>query len=240
MIKKIVELIRENRRNQKKIIAYSRELNWADVYQDSIRGKQWLENLPLNVGRWAGNYAFFYIMNRILTDFKPKAILEMGLGESSKFISTFIRNELPETRHIVLEHDVEWEKFYIKNNKLFPQTEVKIASLEIMNVEGYITNVYKEFSNIISFKFDLYIVDGPLGSKHFSRYDLLKIGHGFRKGDEFMILVDDFERNGEKETVGKFLKILESKGIEVYTSVYYSLKNILIISTEKYKHTRSF
>lgn len=240
MVQKIIDLIRENRRNQKKIVAYSRELNWADVYHDSIRGKSWLENLPLNVGRWAGNYAFFYVMNRVLTDFKPKTILEMGLGESTKFISTFIQNELPDTKHVVLEHDVEWKNFYIQNNRLYPQTEVKICSLEKVEIEGHTTNIYNDFTNTISFKFDLYIIDGPLGSKHFSRYDLLKIGHSFKQGDEFIVLVDDFERNGEKESVNKFLAIMENKGMKVYTTVYYSLKNILVISTEKYKHTRSF
>ncbi len=43
MIKKFIELVRENRRNQKEIIRYAKELNWANVYHDSIRGKDWLE-----------------------------------------------------------------------------------------------------------------------------------------------------------------------------------------------------
>ena len=90
MISKIKSLIRENRARQKKILSQTRELEWAHIFHDSIRGKECLQNLPLNIGRWAGNYSLFYLLNRILMDYKPKSILEFGLGESSKFISTYL------------------------------------------------------------------------------------------------------------------------------------------------------
>ena len=35
----------------KENLLQTKELEWAHIYHDSIRGKEWLENLPLNVGR---------------------------------------------------------------------------------------------------------------------------------------------------------------------------------------------
>ena len=44
---------------------HTKEIEWAHIYHDSIRGKKPIEELGLNIGRWAGNYSFFYVLNRI-------------------------------------------------------------------------------------------------------------------------------------------------------------------------------
>jgi len=86
MIKKIKELIKENRANNNKIYLQTKELEWANIFHDSIRGKKHIDDLGLNIGRWAGSYPFFYVLNRILSDYCPSSILEFGLAESSKGI----------------------------------------------------------------------------------------------------------------------------------------------------------
>ena len=118
MFKIISNYFQAYKKDKKDNIAYLKELHWAHIYHDSIRGKVWLENQPLNIGRWAGNYAFFYLLNRILSDVKPKSILEFGLGESTKFISCFLKNELTETKHIVVENDKKWIEFFNFNYKI--------------------------------------------------------------------------------------------------------------------------
>ena len=61
----------------RKILDQNEELLWAEIYHDSIRGKGELENLSLNIGRWAGNYSFFYVLHRILDTWKPGRILDL-------------------------------------------------------------------------------------------------------------------------------------------------------------------
>jgi hypothetical protein len=78
MIKKIKQLIKENREFNRQRISHLKEIEWAHIYHDSIRGIEWIQGLSLNIGRWAGNYSFFYVLNRILMDYKPKNILELG------------------------------------------------------------------------------------------------------------------------------------------------------------------
>ena len=112
-------------KEQKKLeLAYLKELNWANIYHDSIRGKKEIEALSLNIGRWAGNYAFFYVLHTILSKGKPTNVLELGLGESTKFISTYLKNYLPQTSHIVIEHDESWISFFNSSFELNSNSKI--------------------------------------------------------------------------------------------------------------------
>lgn len=247
MIKKIKAVIQENRENQSYIrenqaynIRLNQEIEWAHIYHDSIRGKEWLENLPLNIGRWAGSYPFFYVLNRILNDFKPQSILELGLGESSKFISTYLDNYLFYSQHLVIEQDENWKISFEENFKLSERSQVIVCPLKKVLVNGFETNSYENIEAAVNKKFDVYLVDGPLGTLNYSRYDILKIVQVLSKEDQFIIIVDDYNRRGERETVVDLLKLLASKGIKVFTNSYNGNKSILVIATEKFKYSISF
>ena len=73
-MKKIIAIIREQIKLQKLSYLQLKELEWANVYHDSIRGHTAIEQLPLNIGRWAGNYAFFYILNSIIIDTSNRVV----------------------------------------------------------------------------------------------------------------------------------------------------------------------
>lgn len=240
MIKKIKSIIQENRDDQKKILLQGQELEWAQVYHDSIRGKQWLENLPLNIGRWAGNYSFFYVLNRILSDFKPKTILELGLGESTKFISSYLDNYLVDSKHLVIEQDDNWKNIFKENFTLSNRSEITICPLEKIIIKGFETNAYHNFVQAVKGAFDLYLIDGPFGSAHFSRYDIMKLANNFEPENQFIIVMDDYNRQGEKETIADLLGLLKSKNIKVFHNCYTGNKSVMVIATEKYKYATSF
>jgi hypothetical protein len=90
---------------------YPRENYWANVFHDSIRGYKELQNLSLNIGRFAGSYSMFYLLSRILKDYMPQNVLELGIGETTKFISTFMHNYYPQKQklhqHFAVEHHVD-------------------------------------------------------------------------------------------------------------------------------------
>jgi hypothetical protein len=236
MINKIKSLVKENRETQKQILLQGKELEWAHVYHDSIRGCDWIEKLPLNVGRWAGNYAFFYVLNRILNDFKPKAIVEFGLGESTKFIMEFLENMLSTTEHLVVEQDENWKNLFVNNNNISQKTKIVVSPLNKMMVKGYETNSYSEIDKIVNKNYDLYIIDGPFGSEHFSRYDIVMLAENFANNAEFIIILDDYNRVGEIETTKDLLFVLNKNNIKVYTTIYKGTKDIFIIATEKYRY----
>lgn len=235
ILRKIKVLIQENRDSQNQIILQNQELEWAFVFHDSIRGKKYLEDLPLNIGRWAGNYSFFYILNRILNDLKPKTILELGLGESTKLISTYLDNNLLDSNHTVIEHDVNWRNQFVESFIISKRTEIIVCPLVKMNVKGNETNAYHNLDTTIKEKYDLYLVDGPFGSLHYSRYDIVNIARSFVPEDQFVIIIDDYNRNGEKETVIDLLALFKKNKIKTYNNSYTGNKSAIVIATEKYK-----
>lgn len=99
--RKIKLIIKEFLTKRNFLVGQSKEIEWAHIYHDTIRGRKWLEELAISPGRHAANYSFLCILTKILADFKPKKIIEFGLGESSKLISSFIVNELKESTHVI-------------------------------------------------------------------------------------------------------------------------------------------
>lgn len=239
MINRIKKIFREYYNTQKKTVANTEELLWAHIYHDSIRGKKWLEDLPLNVGRWAGNYTFFYVLNRILNDYRPNNILEFGLGESSKFISVYIDNELLETSHDIIEQSQDWANAFKERFLISQKSSIFICPLVEKEINGHKVNSYAGIDSKVNKLYDLYVVDGPFGSSHFSRYDIVDLVAKFPKEHEFIILMDDYQREGERETAEMIVDLLKQKEITHYTQKYTGNKSLLLIVSEKYKYLKS-
>ncbi len=240
MFKKIKLLIREHKKIQSLSYLQLLELEWANVYHDSIRGKKPIEELSLNVGRWAGNYAFFYLLHRVLEEYKPKKIIEFGLGESSKFISTYIDHYLKDTSLLTIEDNISWKQSFESKFKCSNQSEIKILENTFREYNGQSYRSYKNIEYEVNDFFDLYIVDGPIGSQHYSRFDIVSITDKFNSDSEFVIIIDDYDRQGEKETASVLIDVFKNKNIEIYTKEYIGNKSVLVIATKAYKYIRSF
>lgn len=224
---------------QQVIINQNKELEWAHIYHDSIRDKEWLNSLSLNIGRWAGNYPFFYILNRILNDYRPKEILELGLGESSKVISTYLDNYLMESTHTIIEQDDNWKNNFNDRFTLSTRSSVYILPLQKKNLKGVEFNGYEKIEEFITKKYDLYLVDGPFGSPNYSRYDIVNIMKKMKKNDEFILILDDVNRNGEKQTFNELKNLFEDKKIGIHVGYYKGMKSVAVIGTKKYRFVES-
>lgn len=236
MFKKLRRIVRENREFQNSQIKYLKELEWAQIYHDSIRGHKDIENLPINIGRWAGNYSFFYVLNRVLKDFKPSHILEMGLGESSKFISTYLDSYLKQSTHLIIEQDKDWTSAFKEKFVLSNRSTIENCALVKTDVMGFPVNRYENFSDKIENNYDLYVVDGPHGSLRYSRYDIVSAVKKMNNNNQFIIILDDYNRQGEKDTFYELQSVFKTKGIVIYHETYFGVKAVKIIASEKYKH----
>lgn len=246
MLEKLKKYLKQLELNQQLILTQienskkqAKEVEWANIYHDSIRGKKWLEELPINVGRWAGNYSFFYVLNRILNDYKPKRILEFGLGESSKVISVYLDNYLTETAHLIIEQDENWAASFNEKFTLSKKSTIEVLPLKKQTINNFEVNSYANFAEKLTDTFDLYVVDGPFGSDRFSRYDIISLVKKFNPTHEFIILFDDTNRKGEFETCEEIKSILEQKKISFYSGYYEGVKGSTIIASEKYKYATS-
>lgn len=111
------------------------------------------------------------------------------------------------------------QKYFFIDKKLFAKSINYIAANS-----AYSYLLEDKFTE----KFDLIINDGPMGSLHVSRTSILSLIPNNLKND-FVILIDDFDRIGEKEMAVLVMRKLNSCGISFDTAVYSGSKQQLII-----------
>lgn len=211
------------------------EINWSNVFHSSIIGCKWLEDQCFSPGRWAVGYPFLYILFKTLEILKPQKIIEFGLGQSTNMISRYSK-AFNDVKTCTLEHDQLWIDFYLGNQKL-PDNH-KIVTVENVNIEidNFKTlSVYNLKRILGDNKFDLIIVDAPFGSEHFSRPQVLSMIPKNIVPDHFCIIIDDYNRPGEKETCNRIEEMLSQEGLKFHTGVYSGLKDCMVFCSEDMK-----
>lgn len=178
------------------------ELLWRDIFADTVKGYAWYNGKSLSLGRWAIGYNYAYVLVRVLEEFKPKRILECGLGQSSKIIADYIASEDGAVYDIV-EQDPNWVDFFKQNCRFGERVQIHIRDIIESNVsiQGTKSYIYKDFDSVVKGKkYALLSIDGPWGSELYSRIDILDHIPSILQ-DDFVIMVDDFERIGERNMV---------------------------------------
>lgn len=215
-----------------------RESIMANVFHDSVVRSNWLKPQEICPGRWAAGYAFLYPLYRVLDEFHPKSILELGLGQTTTMTSSYAK-AYPDIFVNVVEHDSEWISFFRKKHDL--SSNVDICQLPIV-YDGR----YKDDDEVVSYKgfadafrgqkFDLIIIDGPFGglAKRYSRVDILSIFPDCLK-DSFVLFIDDSQRAPERNTIKEIKNCLDQKKIKFAKGEYRGEKNTYIIVSQDNK-----
>lgn len=208
-------------------LAINQELLWAEIFNHTIKGSQWLGEVSLSLGRAAIGYNCAYPLYRILEDIRPHKILEMGLGQSTKIIAKYVEyfsnNTTEEFEHYVVEHNEEWIQFFGKSNILPTSTSIVHLNAVHTIFENLQPNVpkadvlrYENFrTQFLNKKFDFIFIDGPNGSPEFSRIDILDILPECLE-KSFIIMLDDYERIGEQRTANFIRRVLHNNNIIAY------------------------
>lgn len=205
---------------------YVRELHWAQIYHDTIIGSKWLKDKAISPGGvrgWAVGYNFLYVLYRVLEEMKPRRILELGLGQSTKLTSQYA--ECYGAEHVVVEHDREWESFFRLGFQIPPITRIVQRNLVEKQMEGQKYFAYEDFTGAvkeISGPCNLILVDGPFGGRsERSRRDIVphlpKI-----LAEDFVIMVDDCGRKGEENLLQEIKGILDRERIGYAEGIYRS------------------
>ncbi len=210
------------------------ETLWASIYNNTISNSKWLVDKTVSPGRWAVGYPCLYAIYCILDIMQPKRILELGYGQSTRLISQYTKiNE--QVEHFVVEHDSNWIEFFSKNIELSTNTRiVKLDTNKITYHEAKDVLVFSGFEEKFSkLKFDFIIIDAPFGQapddrrKIMSRVDVLRILPMCLE-KSFVIILDDFERQGERTTAAEIDDKLKESGVEFKTANYSGSKDTRI------------
>ena len=188
------------------------EILWANIFNDAISNSPWLIDKTFYPGRWAVGYPFLYVLYRILYNCKPKRILELGLGETTKLISQYVLSD-NSVEHLVVESDNKWISFFSNEFKLPSNTKIiNLPCKYITFKDSKKVRVYEYFEENLAYgKYDLICIDGPMGGdlEKYSRIDVLSLIPD-NISESYIILLDDYERQTEKNTVEEILNKLKN------------------------------
>lgn len=233
----ILEVVNSSKDISRESRNINKEILWAETFNNTVSGSDWLKDKSFSPGRWAVGYQYLYAVYRILNTVKSKKILELGLGQSTKLLSQYAKAN-KEVKHIVVEHDQEWIDFYKKENEVAENTEILKIEREYRKYKSDDKVLaFKNFKEILQGqKFDFISIDAPLGAnaKIYARIDVLEILPECLEED-FVIVIDDYNRKGEKNTVNEIERILKKHNISYCKGIYYGEKECMIISSEKLK-----
>lgn len=220
-IPQILEKVTENNKILK-------ELQWAAVFNSTIVGSNWFLNQGISPGRAAVGYPLIYVMYRILNEVKPINILEFGLGQSTKILLQYGKwnNQANIT---TVEHSYEWIELFLKTNNLPKNHSIKQHDNEEIELFGHPTLSVKDLKYTTEdLKYDLIIVDSPYGSNNFSRPQILQLIEANLNHYNFCIVIDDYNRKGEKETCMEIEKKMKNEKINFNKGIYIGEKEIAI------------
>lgn len=227
ILKQAINLIRSNKR-------FSEEAVWANIFHDATNNTMWMNEKNYNPGRWAIGYQTLYVLYRILNDMKPRSILELGLGQSTKMISQYVEKS-DAVCHKVVEHDEKWVEIYKKSHFLSEKTEVILKKLGTGELNGVSQiRTYADFSEgVMPQTYDLIVIDAPWGGdmSDYSRIDVAKIMPSCLE-KSFIILLDDYNRKGEQNTLEYMKTILDKQGVKYSFAKYEGAKDLAVLASE--------
>ncbi len=234
--KKQVTLLKLARKHEQRLAALEgrleqcynelKELNYAHLLHDGMRESSWVKNQTFDLHNWAANYSFIYLLFRILDKMGPRNILEFGLGQTTKLTTQYIAHKNPEAYLNVCEHNVDWIKIYQPELPKHEHIRINHLDLEYFEYRRKRNDKYAGLLELVGDqKFDLIIVDGPVGGgKNLPRSNVVDlIGHG-NLSEDFVIIFDDAERAGEKNTIKKAQAALREKSIAFQTFERFGIK----------------
>lgn len=209
----------------------------ATTFSNAIQNSEWLKYKSFYPGRWAVEYTFLLTLFRIFEHHKFTNLLEFGLGQTSRMVHQYAA--FYNVPAITVEHDTEWIEFTRKDTHNAYPINVKVLPLEMVDYNGYKTRTYQGVKTAFeNKKFDFILVDGPFGSEHYSRSQIIQLAES-NLAETFCIIIDDCNRIGEQETVAEVENALKSNGIKYAINKYYGLSDYVVICSENLKFLAS-
>ena len=213
---------------------YASEAVWAEIFNNTITGSSWLTNTAFSPGRWAIGYPVLYVIYRILNEARPKRILELGLGQSTRMIAQYAA-AYEDVTHQVVEHDPEWISFFQNDFQLPSNSKIVQLDREMVSYqEAEAVRVFKNFEETFTGqKFDFIFIDAPLGGdmKQYARIDVLGLLPECLS-ENFVVMIDDANRIGEKRTIAEMRKRLDEAGILYKCGRYSGQKDTIVIAAQ--------
>lgn len=216
------------------------ELLWAEVFNSTVSSSEWLVDKSFSPGRWAVGYPYLYLLYRVLDEIRPVRILDLGLGQSTRMIAQYAAS-MSGVEHLVVEHDEAWVDFFSRGFRLPHTTSVLRVDWDYTMYKGEEVRIYAGLRDLLKgMEFDLISIDGPFGGdmRAYARIDVLGLLPGCL-APSFVIMIDDFEREGESRTMREMRGALSAADIAHRYASYSGSKDVGLLCSADFGFLRS-
>jgi len=172
----------------------------------------------------AATYSLLYAILRAVTDLPVRSVLDIGAGESTLLLNALAQRD-PGLRITTLETDRSWAERV--GSKV--RHAIHHVPLERKLINGRETMGYADLGVLAGQRFDLVLVDGPPGAKRNSRWAALEVLSKCL-GEEFLVIFDDAERQGETDTILEFVQ--HTSGVNCHS--IRSIKSQFLVFTPRF------
>ena len=221
----------------------SNEIHYALVFNDTIKESEWLKEKNFSLINAAANYSLMYYVYRVLDEVKPKNILELGLGQTTRLTSQYA-NHFKDSKLTVIEDDSDWIETF--SEKIEGSGNIRIVQRDIEKFE-FNNSENLRFKDLLDTvgdeKYDFIIIDAPHGyirekgkarPLDYSRSNVWQLIPD-HLADDFVIIMDDYERAGEQNTMEHVKELLKENKIFYYQHRNYGLKFQYALFSKNYK-----
>jgi hypothetical protein len=188
------------------------------------------EFYPLNS---AANYSLMYLVVRLLQTFDFEQVVELGAGQTTFLIDALVKGQVFRGSITTLEHDDTW-RCLVQERVTHELTMTPLLDKPYRG--GY------DLSKVsIPSKIDLLLTDGPpaFDGRYLSRHSALPLLEKLNDSN-FVIVVDDAERQGELKLVEQIGHTLKEKRIPYRMGVVAAAKCQIVIATGRYESAAFF
>ncbi len=218
---KVVDFVRHN--FMSRIEALSAEQVYQQIFFQQCANAG-IRNDFYPVGA-AASYSLLYVLARILAEQNVMTVIELGSGETTRLVDRLLPSG---ARHVCYEEDAIW------HGKLAPRLEhcdYRLRPLVEKVTDGIRHETYDqmEFSD-----FDLLIVDGPRGVERHSRFACVDLARKNKNAD-FVIIFDDGDRPGERETIAHVEQLLREGGRKVKVNGLQGRTGQMLITSGRFQ-----
>lgn len=176
----------------------------------------------------ASNASLLYILARVASTLPIKSVCEFGSGQTTLLLDALCP-KFGFTVYSFEQHEFWGDQVRMQ---LRNPDRVTISSPEMVTktIRSHRTSTYG-ISEIKDMTFNLFLVDGPHGVPSRSRWGSLEVIDEHLH-DDFVIIFDDAQRQGEAESALEAQALLRAKGLKIYTETLIAVKSQIIITSE--------
>ena len=186
----------------------------------------------------AASHSLLYLLLRTMREFAVGSVLELGAGQSTLLFHAAratLRRDMDVT---TVEHDAAWAA------RVRSQVAHSVvhAPLAAMSSDGKDIGYYSGSFLPADKRFNLVVVDGPPAhdaEQRFARVGCLTLLPGIL-ADDFMLVVDDAEREGEAHLVTRLAEMFRAHGFKVHEAAISAMKKQVWFCGGSYAHAAFF